>query len=187
MSSSDKFPDWDMFDNRNVPENIALISPSSEIAADLQKFYKKFVSAQKTIDQVRKEGLELLVQQAIFVNSFAEALSRYESELKKISQPKTDIYKHLRVLKDQMLDTFTTAGFEIFSPIGHPFDEVADFVNVQHWRHHDDFASEVVAEVLEPIVKYKGEIVGLGRVIMGAPKNSDSGKISGTTDEKTNI
>ena len=57
----------------------------------------------------------------------------------------------------------------IFLGVGEAFDDVCDSVNVQHWRHHEEYLSEVVAEVLEPIIKLNGKIVELGRVVMGAP------------------
>ena len=176
MLSSDKFPDWSLFKEREVPFEVELLSPASEVAALLQRYRTDVDAAEQNVEGVRNEGLAGLAQQAVFVIQLAAALDRYESDLKQASL--TRVHRHLRVLKDQMLDALSSAGLEVVIPIGKPFDEVADSVHVEGWRHHEDFSSEVVAEVLEPIVKYRGALVRLGRVVMGAPPQNEATKDS---------
>ncbi|MCD6486969.1 MAG: nucleotide exchange factor GrpE [Syntrophobacterales bacterium] len=169
MSSSDKFPDWDVFTERPVPEDFELLSPASEVASDLQKIYQKMNDVKSETDKVRREGIEPLVQQAIFVYKFEVALEMYEAELQKISQPKSDVYRHLRVLKDQMIEALASSDVELISPVGEPFENVVDYVDMVHWRYHEDYTSEIVVEVLEPIIKFRGDVVKLARLVIGAP------------------
>ncbi len=174
MSSSDKFPDWSAFSERNVPEKFELLSPASEISADLQRFSAKLKEAKEAVDKTREEILEPLAQQAVFVFKLSQALELYQADLQQISRPKGDIYRHFRVIKDQMQEALLNKGVEIIIPLGMSFDEVVDFVEIQHWRHHEDYTSETVAEVLEPIIKYYGNVIKLGRVVMGAPLEQET-------------
>ncbi|NUO80104.1 hypothetical protein HUU05_08510 [candidate division KSB1 bacterium] len=169
MSSSDKFPDWDKFAKREAPEVADLLSPASEVAADLQKFHAKLLAVRNEVEEAGRDGIAPLAQLAVLVFKIAAALEKYKSELESVSQPKADVFKTLRVLKDQMQTVLNEAGIEIIAPLGRPYEEVADFVNVMHWRHHEQFTAEVVAEVLEPIVKRRGQAVHLAHLIMGAP------------------
>ncbi len=68
-----------------------------------------------------------------------------------------------------MKDVLGQADLELLIPQGLPFDQVADWVDVDGWRHSPEFQEEMVAEVVEPIVMRRGVLVRLGRVIMGAP------------------
>lgn len=172
MSSSDKFPDWSVFPEREVPFDVELLSPALEMAAVLQRYRSDLDAAQQKVETVHRNGLLQLAQQAVFVIQLAAALDRYRADLKQASLDK--VHKHLRVLKDQMLDALKQAGLEIDIPTGKSFDEVADLVDVEGWRHHEDFSSEVVAEMLEPIVTHRGKLIRPGRVVMGAPLQEKS-------------
>ena len=68
-----------------------------------------------------------------------------------------------------MIDALKATGLEVVVPVVKPFDEVAEMVHVEGWRHHEEFSAEVVAEVQEPIVIFRGALVRPGRVVMGAP------------------
>lgn len=167
MSSLDKLPDWSAFSKREVPFDVELLSPASEAAALLQRSQVALDEAWKEVDNVRKEGLEALAQQAVLVVQLAAVLERYAPEYAQASMTKA--YRSLRIIKDQMLDELQRAGLEIVVPHGKAFDEIAHLANIDGWRHHESFSAEVVAEVIEPIVTYRGELVRLGRVVMGAP------------------
>lgn len=169
MSSLDKFPEWNSFEMKDMPGNTTILSPSAEIASDLQRFAKILKASQDKAEAENNKNVESAVPLAIMVYKFDLALKMYESKLKEISEKKSDVYKHLRVLKDQMIEYFIEAGFEIIEPIGLSFEDVADSVYIQHWRHDEKFSSEVVDEVLNPIIKHNGRVVEFGRVIMGAP------------------
>ncbi len=167
MSSSDKFPDWNAFPERDVPFDVELLAPASEMGALLQTYRTDIDDVREKVERVREEGLEALAQQAVFVIQFEAALTQYETDLAQGTPKK--IHRHLRILKDQMLEAMKKAGLEILNPIGVPFDQVADWVNVDGWRHHESFPSEVVAQVVEPIVTYRGALIRPGRVVMGGP------------------
>ncbi len=172
MSSLDKLPDWSVFSQREVSFDVDLLSPASEVASVLQKSRIALDEAWTEVDNVRREGLEALAQQAVLVVQLAAVLERYASEYAQASL--TRVYRSLHIIKDQMLDELQRAGLEIIVPLGRPFDEIAHLANVDGWRHHESFSAEVVAEVVEPIVTYRGELVRLGRVVMGAPPDPDA-------------
>jgi molecular chaperone GrpE (heat shock protein) len=117
------------------------------------------------------------------VVQLAAALDIYESVLTQASLGK--VHRHLRIIKDQMLSALEKAGLEVNIPVGKPFNEVANVVHVDGWRHHADFLSEVVAEVIEPIVTYRGRLVRMGRVVMGAPPDKVTEQIMTDKVEKT--
>ncbi len=123
---------------------------------------------------MQRQGLEALAQQAVFVVQMESALAQYESALAQGTLKR--IHRHFRVLKDQMMDALKQAGLEVIVPLGKSFEEAADWVHVQGWRHHKDFPSELVAEVLEPVVIYQGRLIRQGRVIMGAPSEGSEHK-----------
>lgn len=173
MSSSVKppqppaFPDWSLFTEREVPVQAELLSPAAEAASLLQLYHDSLKDAASRRDEIQSAGLRALAQQAVFVFQLEAALQRYQPNL--AEGPLLRIHRHLRVLKDQMLDALTAFGLEIDAPRGRSFEEVAELVHVDGWRHHEQFTAEVVAEVTEPIVKFGGAVVRLGRVVMGAP------------------
>jgi hypothetical protein len=170
MSPSDDVPGWDAFTVRDVPEGPELVSPASEVAALLQRYHADLARARDEIAAASRAGLESLAEQAVLVVQLAAALERYESLLQQASLGL--VHRHLRVLKDQMMSAIAAAGLEIVVPLGRPFDEVADRVHVDGWRHREEFAAEVVAEVVEPIVMSGGALVRAGRVVMGAPASA---------------
>jgi hypothetical protein len=173
MSSSAKapqaarFPDWNAFAEREAPVEAELLSPAAATASLLQLYHDSMRDAAAGRDEVQSAGLRALAQQAVFVFQLDTALQRYQPNLSE--GPLVRIHRHLRVLKDQMMDALTSFGLEIDVPRSRPFEEIAELVHVDGWRHHEQFTAEVVAEVTEPIVKFGGVVVRLGRVVMGAP------------------
>ena len=179
MSSLDKFPDWSVFSEREVPFDVELLSPAAEVVAVLQGSQAALDEARQEVKDVRREYLEALAQQAVLVVQLAAVLDRYAPDYTQASLAK--VHRSLRIVKDQMLDELGRAGLEIIIPIGKAFDEVAHSVNVDGWRHHEDFSSEVVAEVVEPIVTYRGDLVRPGRVVMGAPLEQNAKVMAATS------
>jgi hypothetical protein len=167
MSSSVDFPDWSAFSERETAGDAEVLSPASEIAALLQRYHSDLSGVRLEVEEARQAGLKFLAQQAVFVFQLETALGRYEADLGRCSLGR--VHRHFRVLKDQMLDALKGAGLEIGIPLGQSFQEVADLVHVEGWRHHEQFSSEVVAEVVEPVITSGGRLVRLGRVVMGAP------------------
>jgi hypothetical protein len=167
MSSSDEFPNWSLFSEREQSLSVDLLAPALEVATLLQKHRAELDLAHQESEEARRAGLEALAEQAVFVIQMSGALERYEQDFIKASLVKA--HRHLRVLKDQMLDTLSKAGIEAEIPLLKPFDEVAESVHIEGWRHRQEYTAEVVAEVIEPIIKHKGELVRMGRVVMGAP------------------
>ncbi len=174
MSSSDKFADWNLFTEREIPEELHILSPAAEISGDLQRFHEKLNEAKRATEIASEELLEPLAQQAVFVFKLSQALDMYQSDLEQLARPKTDIYRHFRIIRDQMQELLTDSGLEIIVPLGEAFEAVADFVDVQHWRHDEAYSTETVAEVLEPIIKYRGRVIKLGRVVMGASPDQET-------------
>jgi hypothetical protein len=172
MSSSDNFPDWSVFKERKLPEtlNIDILSPSMEMSVLLQRYSGDAKKARQDIDAAHYEGINIAAQQAVYIVQLAAALENYEPALKDASLQR--VHRHLRIIKDQMLSALAREGLDIIIPANKPFDEVADLVHVEGWRHSDKFTSEVVAEVLEPIIYYKGNMIRMGRVVMGAPPDN---------------
>ena len=168
MSSSDELLDWSRFKKRQEPFPVEILSPASEVAALLQRTSAEVDAARRQTAEADHRGRVALAGQAVLTFQLAAAIELYREDLEGAAL--TRAHRHFRVLKDQMLDGLRTAGLEIEDPLGRSFDEVADAVHVDGWRHGREFAGEQVAEVLEPIVTDGDQILRLGRVIMGAPE-----------------
>jgi hypothetical protein len=169
MSSSGKFPDWSVFKERSTPD-VDILSPAMEMSTMLQRYAADVKKAREDIDAARYEGIGIAARQAVYVVQLAAALEAYEPALKDASLQR--VHRHLRIIKDQMLSALSGEGLEIVIPINKPFDDVAELVHVEGWSHSDKFTSEVVAEVLEPVIYYKGSLISMGRVVMGAPPDN---------------
>lgn len=172
MPSSDKFPDWSVFKERKLPEtlNLEIISPEIEMSILLRQYSNDAKKAREGVKESYYEGVNIAAKQAVYIVQLGAALEDYEPVLKGASLQ--NIHRHLRIIKDQMLSALLQEGLEIIIPINKPFDEIADLVNVESWLHDEKFTSEMVAEVLEPIIYHKGSLIQMGRVVMGAPVNS---------------
>ncbi len=181
MSSLDKFPDWDMFQMREIPIEVEILSPATETIALLQSRLIDIHAVQTTGDEKHTAGIEALAQQAVFVVQLEASLQSYKTKFEETNLNK--VYHALRIVKDQMLTALQEAGLEIIIPLGKPFDEVAEYVDIVGWRHNKGYIEEVVAEVLEPIVFSQSVLIRQGRVVMGAPlaqKPSDEAITSNT-------
>lgn len=170
MSSSGRPPDWSVFKERSIPASPDIISPAMEVSALLQRYSADAKKARHDIDAARLEGIEIAARQAVYVVQLAAALEAYEQAFKDASLQRA--HRHLRIIKDQMLSALSGEGLEIVIPANKPFDDVAELVHVEGWRHSDMFTSEIVAEVLEPVIYYKGSLIRMGRVVMGAPPDN---------------
>ena len=144
MFSLDKFPDWDMFQMREVPIEVEILSPAAETIALLQSRLTDIRAVQTVSDEKHTAGLDALAQQAVFVVQLEASLQNYKTKFEEANLNK--VYRALRIVKDQMLTALQEAGLEVIIPLGKPFDEVAEYVDVLGWRHHEDFTGEVVVE-----------------------------------------
>jgi hypothetical protein len=167
MSSSGERPDWSVFTERETLPDPGMLSPAAEMAAALQQCRAAIEAAEQGAVKERARWLDVLAAQAVLIVRLEEALSFFEEELTEAGLARP--HRHLRVLKDQMLDTLRHGGLEMVIPAGRPFDEVVDEVHVDGWLHEASFTAEVVARVVEPIVRADGVLVRMGRVVMGAP------------------
>jgi hypothetical protein len=170
MSSSADLPGWETFALRDAPEAVDILSPASEVAALLQRYRAEVDQATSAASGAERRGLEALAEQAVLAAQLASALERYAAQLKDAGLER--VHRHLRVIKDQMFAACAAAGLDLIVPLGASFDEVADLVHVEGWRHRDEFTAEVVAEVVEPIIKHGGTLLRHGRVVMGAPASA---------------
>jgi hypothetical protein len=188
----DSFPDWSVFQEREaiVPTS-ELLSPASEIATTLRATHLKLVVAQQTLQDLEQSSFAELAQQAVLVVQMGMLLERSadaflaSSEKKPIS-PIVRIYKSLQIIQKQMLDELKKAGLEIEVPLHKTYAEVADTVEIEHWRHSQDIAEEIVIDVLEPVIR-RGALLRAGRVIMGAPLSAQTfaGRTETITSEQT--
>lgn len=165
MSSSDKFPDWEKsFSERWVPPfEVGLQAPSSEIKAALERYSASLNEKEQEFDAL----VNALVQQANYVFHLAKELTRHEKLLSEASLIR--VYETLRSKKDDMLEALQKMDLKIADPLGQPYDAVKDYIVVQGWLHQPDFPTEMVIEVYDPIVIYRGKVVQEGHVAMGAP------------------
>ena len=176
MSSLDKFPDWDSFRERPVPFEVRLQAPSSEIKATLEQQSVSLNAGQQKKEQESSILVNALVQQANYVFRLAKELARYERLLAEVSL--TQVYEALRSKKDEMLDALYKIDLKIEDPLGQPYDAVKDYIVVQGWLHQPDFTTEMVVEVYDPIVIYRGTVVQEGHVVMGAPSKAKNYSIN---------
>ncbi len=168
MSSSNRFPHWDDFSEREVPlHSTELLSPASEVMSVLQHYHADLAQARQDIERTRNEYLAALAQQAIFVSQFETRLHDIEVILVQASLER--VYRTLRIMKDQMRSALHDIGIDIENPLDKPYDQVKDWVEVEGWSHREELKAEVVVEVLKPIITYRGTLLRLGQVIMGAP------------------
>lgn len=169
--SLNKLIDWRQFSPREIPAHIEILSPSLEMVAVLQAHQSLIAQEQQASEKATNDGLASLAQQAVFVAQFAMNLDHYKVKLEDAGLNK--VYRALRIVKDQMMTAFMEAGLEVIVPLGSPFEDVIDEVEVISWHHDKKFSDEVVAEVLEPIVRAHGKLIRSGRVVMGAPIRND--------------
>ena len=170
---------------REVSGEAEIVSPAAEITALLQSRLFDIRSIQGVNDEKHMANLKALAQQAVFIVQLEASLYNYKTKLEEANLSK--VYRALRIVKDQMLVALQEAGLEIIVPLNKPFDEVAEYVDVIGWRHHEKFSEEVVVEVLEPMIFSDGVLVRQGRVIMGAPltqKPSDSAAVVNSAIEQ---
>lgn len=187
MSSAGKFPDWSIFKEREtLPLEQEVLSPAAEVAALLRVHYVSVTEGRQAEKEAFQTGFAALAEQAVLVfqlemllqrssSSFASSDSGSRLQGRQETLPR--LYKSLRIIKDQMLEALTSAGIEIEIPLGKSYEEVADFVEIEHWRHQQHLAEEIVLDVYEPIIRMRQANQGLvlvraGRVVMGAPLES---------------
>jgi len=167
MSSSDELYTWDAFASREEVSAEPVFSPEAALEALLQRYRRDLDAARAEADEARAAGVAALGQQAVYVVQLAEALERYAPQLQAANLGKA--YVHIRLFKSQMLDALRDAGLEIEVPLRRPLRELAADVNIHGFRHLPGSTEEIVAEVLEPIVRQGTKLIHSGRVIVGAP------------------
>jgi hypothetical protein len=154
---------------RERPEPLPgeLLSPASEMAALLQR-YQNDLAERRAADQAAlADAHSAAADQAVLVFHLAAVLGRDETVF--AGAGLTRVHRQLNALRNQMAQAIERSGLRVVDPTGQAFDEVADLVHVIGWRHGPEFAGEVVAETIEPIVCHETELVRPGRVVMGSP------------------
>jgi hypothetical protein len=165
-SSADDFG-WSAFRERPVPPEVELLSPAAELAAVLQRCSRDLDAAREATRQATASGVAMVAEHAVLVFQLAAVLGRTEEAL--TAAGLTNVHRQLRIVNKQMVDALKDADLVIVDPLGKPFDETADVVEVTGWRHGAEFGADVVAETIEPVVFHGDAVVRHGRVIMGAP------------------
>ncbi|GCE07571.1 hypothetical protein [Dictyobacter aurantiacus] len=175
----DKLPDWSVFQERetlSLPGE--LLSPASEIAMALRLTRAQLAETRQTLQRSEQDNFSELAQQAVLIVQLGRLLESSSAAFltfteNKVKNPLYPIYKQLQVIQKQMLDTLKKAGVEIEIPLHKTYAEVADYVEIEHWRHQEDITEEMVIDVIEPVIR-KGALLRAGRVIMGAPLSQQS-------------
>jgi len=188
MSSSASFPDWSVFSKReeiNLGADAEPGSPAAEMAALLRTYQHDRRETEDRLEREQQWWLDALMQQAILVAQFALVLSRHDAALLEQSRQMPEqaaslrkVYRSFRILKDQMLTQLAAVGMRIDIPLGKTYSEVEDVVAIEGWRHHQDYRQEIVVEVREPVVYFKGALVHQGKVIMGGPLQEDDASLA---------
>ena len=183
MSSSASFPDWSVFSEReevNLGADAESGSPAAEMAALLRTYQHDRRETEDRLEREQQWWLDALVQQAILVAQFEIVLGRYDAalaeQLQQLPVQASSLrkaYRSFRILKDQMLAQLSTFDLKIEIPLGKTYSEVENVVAIEGWRHHQDYSQEMVVEVREPVVYFKGALVHQGKVIMGGPLQED--------------
>ncbi|GHO65072.1 hypothetical protein KSC_039640 [Ktedonobacter sp. SOSP1-52] len=173
MSYLDKLIDWGTFRKRDAPIKVDIQSPQAEITTLIRKQQLSLSQEIQRTDRMRNDLVNILAQQMVFVAQLEKVLER--------NQPKEDsirtfykFYRSVNIIKKQMLEALQKAGFDNVDLQEKTFDEVADMVEVDGWRHSSQFTGEVVAEVTAPAVCYQGHLIRQGIVIMGAPLEQEA-------------
>lgn len=166
MSSGEQ-AGWGGFRERPQPPDVELLSPASELVAVLQRYRNDLDAERAAVRNAVASTLSIAIEQAVLVFQLAQLLGRNEQVFAKAGLG--GVHRQLRIVKDQMLEALTGGDLTVADPSGRSFDDAAEMVHVVGWRHGPEFADEVVAETIEPIVLHAGKVVRQGRVIMGAP------------------
>lgn len=170
MSSSDEqqeLPTWSVFRERAEQAPAELLSPASELAAVLQRYWLDLDGQRAATRDAVAEAHTAAAEQAVLVFQLSSVLDSNEDTF--AGAGLTKLHRQLRVLRNQMTHAMARTGLQVVDPVGLPFAEIADLVQVIGWRHGPEFTDEVVAETVDPIVRHDVELVRPGRVIMGAP------------------
>lgn len=170
MSSSASRPTWSEFAWRDELPGQELPSPVAEAAEAVRQQARELAALADAEAQTQAEAWRALAEQAVLAVQLGSALQAYEARFVDASLARE--HRHFRIVKDQMLAALDAAGLEVVLPTGLPYGTVIDSVEVVGWRHAPEFALEVVAEALDPIVRHRGTLLRPARVIMGAPPQS---------------
>jgi molecular chaperone GrpE (heat shock protein) len=175
MSCSDDVLGWSAFRERAVPAPIELRSPASELSAALQRGARSLAAERAATRDAQADANDADAELAVLVFHLSTVLNRHEDAVAEAGL--NDVHRELCIVRNQMLAALKHTDVLVVDPLGRPFDEVGDAVQVVGWRHGNDFPDEVVAETIEPIVHHGADVIRPGRVIMGAPAtNSGPGK-----------
>lgn len=187
MSSSVSFPDWNVFSEReevDLGAHTESASPAAEMAALLRTYQQDRREIEGRLAREQQWWLDALVQQAILAAQFEIVLSRYDAALREPIEQLPEqasalrkAYRSFRILKDQMIAQLTALDLNIDIPLGKTYHEVESAVVIEGWRHHQEYSQEMVVEVREPVVYFKGELVHQGKVIMGGPLQEDDASL----------
>lgn len=172
-SSGSPPPTWDDFRERPGVD-VAIQSPAAELAAVLQRYRADLDAAGAARAEARRAGMVALAGVAVLAAELDRAVQRYEEQLRGASLGR--IHLHLRTLKDRLLDALGATGLEIVRLDGMPEADALDIADVEGWRHGEQFTERVVAEELDPAIRFEGELLACGRVVMGAPPEPSAGE-----------
>jgi molecular chaperone GrpE (heat shock protein) len=171
---------WSQFTERDVLQEAAPRSPHLEIMTVLQAWYTHRKVMEKQIAETEDRWLDRLAELTVFIYHLEQCLEEYQSCM--AEQGLTQAFRHLQMIKNQVVDTIRKTGIVILDPKKCKYAQISDLVNVIDWVYKQEFLEEVVTGVKDPVILYNERVLRLGRVVMGAPDASRCSKI----DKKEN-
>ncbi len=165
MSSSDDDLGWHSFAERPQAIDAELWGPASEVTAVLRRYRNDMDTERRAAKRAYSAGLTVAVELANHIFRFSAALEAGQD----------DLPRQLDIVRRQMLEVLRQGQITIADPLGRTYDEVVSSVDVVGWRHGPEYATEAVAETIEPVIFHRSELIRRGQVIMVGPEVPDDG------------
>ena len=147
-----------------------VISLAAEIAGLLNRHSQASKNAQDeqaSRDRSSRQGVGRVTQLLFHLERIL-----LNTEDNMVSDGLTKQYRRLRILKDQVKECLTGLGYTWDDPTGKEFTtKIAGQVDVDGWRHSDEYTEEIIVEVREPVIFFEDRIILNGAVIVGAPND----------------
>ena len=155
---------------RQLPAEGEVISLAGEIAALLDRHARERDAADGA-HRAEVGALRLAAGRAV------QLAFHLERTIEEAAGPPGDagpgpLLRRLRILKDQIKAHWGRQGFSWRDPTGEDYTpELAEWVEVDGWRHDSEYPTELIVETREPVVLYQGEVILKGAVVVGAPSD----------------
>lgn len=86
-----------------------------------------------------------------------------------------DEAERLQIAAKRLQQTLEQHQVEIESPIGEPYTlELSEYIYNEAYRPREGIAEPLVGEMIEPVVRLRGEIIRPGKAVIEVPAESDA-------------